>query len=149
MFPTVCGSTTTVRTLLGIGSAMLLAAAGLTVTTATSGADEPVLHHVKYTVTSENPFYAEIYYRDTDPPNFAEYSHNPYLYSPNVEADIGPGAPWVFEAMLADPSQWAMVTATSGPSAATPMVHCELAVDGVVVVSKDGPKGALCSMRFW
>ena len=31
----------------------------------------------------------------------------------------------------------------------TPQFHCDLAVDGAVVVSKDGPKGVLCSLRNW
>lgn len=137
------------RVLLGLCSAVLLAAAGLT--TATAHADDPVLHSVTYTVTADQRYRADIYYRDTDPANFAEYSHNPYAFSPKVEADVGPGAPpWVFDAMLADPHQWAMVAVgTTGASSAAPMFHCQLTVDGVVVVSKDGPKGALCSLRPW
>jgi hypothetical protein len=51
--------------------------------------------------------------------------------------------------MLADPSRWAMVTASGGSSPIEPMFRCELAVDGVVVDSNDGPKGALCSLRHW
>ena len=103
-----------------------------------------MLHHLTYTVTAQNPFYADIYYRDTEPSNFADYSHNPYQFSPKVEADVGPGKPWVLDVMLADPGQWAMVAATSGLSPSTPMFHCELAVDGVATDSNSGPKGALC-----
>jgi hypothetical protein len=114
-----------------------------------SHADEPVLHHVKYTVSAQNPTSADIYYRDTDPPNWADYSHNPYVFSPKVEADIGPDKAWVLEAWLADPGRWAMVTATSGMSADRPMFHCELTVDGDVVDSNEGAKGALCSLRHW
>jgi len=114
-----------------------------------SHADEPVLHRVKYTVSTQNPISADIYYRDADPPTWADYSHDPYLFSPKVEADIGPEMPWVLEALLADPGQWAMVTATSGMSSDRSMFHCELAVDGVVVDSNEGPKGALCSLRHW
>lgn len=147
LFPSVRGLNNATGVL--VGSAMLLAAASLTVTTATSSAEEPALHHVKYTVTAQMRFYADIYYRDTDPPNFAAYSHDPYQFTPKVDADVGPNQPWVRDVMLADPNQWAMVTATSGRSHTTPMFHCELAVDGVVVVSKDGPKGALCSLRLW
>lgn len=136
------------RALLGLGSALALATGGLTLTIAPSRA-EGVPHQVKYTVFSEQPFYAEIYYRDTDPPNFADYSHNPYLYSPNVEADVGPDKQWVLDVTLENPEQWAMVTATSGRSPATPNIHCVLAVDGVVVATDQGPKGALCSLRHW
>lgn len=80
--------------LLRLGSALLLATVGLTGTTAPSRA-EGVPHQVKYTVFSGRPFYVEIYYRDTDPPNFAGYSHNPYLYRPTAEADVGPDKQWV------------------------------------------------------
>jgi hypothetical protein len=114
-----------------------------------SHADEPVLHHVKYTVSVQNSLSADIYYRDTDPPTWADYSHDPYLFSPKVEADIGPERPWVLEAWLADPGQWAMVTATTVSSGQASMFHCDLAIDGVVVDSNEGPKGALCSVRHW
>jgi hypothetical protein len=73
----------------------------------------------------------------------------PYQFSPKVESDVGPDKPWVLEVMLRDPDQWAMVAATSGLSQATPMFRCELAVDGVVVDSNQGPNGALCSLRHW
>ena len=106
------------------------------------------MHQIHYTVWAEQPFTAEIYYRDTDPPNWAEYSHNPYLYSPNIEADIGPNQQWNLDVGLADPDQWAMVVAgTGGESPKKPNIHCALAVDGVVVKTNQGPKGALCSIR--
>ncbi len=107
------------------------------------------MHAVTYTVYTDNPFHADIYYRDTEPPNFADYSHNPYLFSPKVEADLGPDRPWVLNVQLANPQQWAMVTATSGQSPNPPTFHCTLAVDGAVVVTNSGPKGALCSLRHW
>ena len=107
------------------------------------------MHNVTYTVYTDNPFRADIYYRDAEPPNFADYSHNPYLFSPKVEADLGPGRPWVLNVQLANPQFWAMVTATSGLSPNPPTFHCTLAVDGAVVASDSGAKGALCSMRHW
>lgn len=115
-------------------------------------ADDPVLHHVKYTVGASVPVRAQIYYRDTDPPNFADYSHNPYEYSPRADVDLGPGKPWVMEAMLADPQDWAMVVASKPPNIeqlATPGFVCELRVDDVVVASNAGTKGVLCSLRTW
>ena len=89
------------------------------------------------------------YYRDVDPPNWAEYIHNPYMYSPKVEADVGPDMQWVLDVQLANPDEWAMVTATAAPSTQTPNIHCVLAVDGVVVATDAGPRGALCSIRNW
>ena len=110
----------------------------------------PPLHAVKYTVFSETPFRnAEIYYRAVDPPNFADYSHDPYVFSPNVEADVGPHQMWTMDVMLADPTNWAMVTAGSLDSPKRPNFHCVLSVDGTVVATNQGPKGALCSLRNW
>ena len=92
----------------------------------------------------------EIYYRDVDPPNWADYSHNPYVFSPKVEADVGPNQQWNLDVALANPDEWAMVVAApAGESRQTPNIHCVLAVDGVVVATDQGPKGALCSIRNW
>lgn len=137
--------------------AALAATAGTMLTAAVLAAvpvhaDEPVLHHVKYTVGASQPLRAEIYYRDTQPPTFADYSHNPYQYSPNVEADLGPGKSWVLEAMLADPQDWAMVVATKPEHMAElsqPGFVCELRVDDIVVATDSGTKGVLCSLRTW
>ncbi|WP_369804038.1 hypothetical protein [Mycobacterium sp. GA-2829] len=104
-------------------------------------------HQVRYTVVADQPTQADIYYREVDPPNWADYSHNPYQFSPKAEVVLEPDAPWVFEATLVDPGRWAMVTATSGPEPVTPNFRCELAVDGVVVATGEGPRGALCSLR--
>jgi hypothetical protein len=136
-----------------LSSAVLVAVTGAVGTAGIASADDdpppPPLHQVTYTIFTEKPFFAEIYYRDTDPPNFADYSHDPYVFSPNVEAQVGPDNPWVLTVMLANPNQWAMVTATSGQSPNPPNFHCVLAVDGVVVATNAGPKGALCSLRHW
>nr|MCH9735477.1 hypothetical protein [Actinomycetes bacterium] len=65
--------------------AVVTAVSGLAASAVVTGAPaaaQPTLHHVRYTVgASQDIFGAEIYYRDTQPPNWAEYSHNPYLYS--------------------------------------------------------------------
>jgi hypothetical protein len=144
--------TTTVKRLLAVGSATLLASllagAGLPVSTGRAHAD-PVWHQVTYTVSAKSPIYADIYYQDQDPRVFSDYSHNPYQFTPNIQADIAPGKPWVQVVPLLNPDQWAMVSVSTGRQPGTPQLHCDLAVDGVVVVSKDGPKGVLCSLRNW
>ncbi len=138
------------KILPGIGSAMLLAIAGLLATTTPSQADdEPVLHHVKYTLTADNPIYANIYYLDQEPPVFSDYSHNPYQFVPNIQADVGPKAPWTHELDLANPYHWAFFVANVGGEPSTPMFHCRLTVDGGIVAMQDGPRGVLCSMRPW
>ena len=103
-----------------------------------------------YVVTSNNPVNVDIFYQDQDPTLFSDYSHNNYAFTPQVHADVGPGQPWVQPVNLLNPDQWAMVTATSGRGPATAAgIQCNLSVDGKVVVSKVGPKGALCSLRTW
>lgn len=133
---------------LRLGMAAALACTGL-LSAGSAAAEDPVLHEVTYTVYTDNPFFADIYYRDTDPPNFADYSHDPYVFSPRVEADLGPDKPWVMTVRLANPQYWAMVTATSGLSPNPPNFHCTLAIDGTVMVTNTGPRGALCSPRSW
>lgn len=146
--------TANARASLGVLSATALTAASLTVGTATAGADNdpppPPPHNVHYTIWAEQPFNVQIYYRDVDPPNWGDYSHNPYLFSPNVEADVGPNQQWNLDVPLVNPDEWAMVVAgTGGESKKIPNIHCALAVDGVVVKTNQGPKGALCSIRNW
>ena len=141
---------TTSKAILGVGSAMLLATAAITA--APSHADDDVvvpLHHVKYTLTAENPIWAEIYYLDHEPAVFADWSHNPYEFMPNVEADVGPNQPWSFELNLEKPEQWAMVIANTGPEPGVPNYHCQIEVDGAVVVTNQGAKGVICSLRKW
>jgi hypothetical protein len=145
-----------IMALIRFGAPLTAAAAamatGLLISTleaAPATAQEPVFHDVTYTVYTETPFFAEIYYRDFEPANFADYSHNPFLFSPNVEADLGPDRPWVLNVRLANPQYWAMVVGTSEGSPNPPNFHCTLAVDGVVVRTNSGPSGALCSIRQW
>jgi hypothetical protein len=114
-----------------------------------SHATTPGTHSVKYVVYSDVPASVDIYYRDTDPPDFADFSHNPYQYSPKVEANLAPGTPWQREASLANPDLWAMVAVSRVHSSVKPEFHCELLVDGVIAASNRGPMGALCSLRQW
>ena len=108
------------------------------------------MHQVRYVITAANPIWADIYYLDQQPAKFSDYSHDTYQYTPNVQADIGPGHPWTSPVvMLTDPANYAMVTVSTGTEPGTPMFHCALVVDGVVVKSNDGPKGTLCSLRNW
>lgn len=151
MFPAAC-TRLRARLLIGLAALTLVMTAAVVAPNTIARAEPgPALRHVQYTVWTEQPYgNAEIYYRDTDPPNWQEYSHNPYLYSPNVEAQVGPDRKWILDAYLADPDAWAMVTTgIQSDSSATPNFHCVLAVDGAVVKTAQGPKGALCSIRTW
>lgn len=140
---------TTVQRQLATGAAILTAGAGLLAGSGQAHAD-PVWHQVVYVVSSKTPTYVDIFYQDQDPTVFADYSHNPYSFTPQVHADIAPGKPWVQPVSLLNPDQWAMVTVTTGTEPlAVGGIQCDLSVDGKVVVSKIGPKGALCSLRTW
>jgi hypothetical protein len=142
--------TTIGKATLGVALAALSAAGYGTVTAAPVRADDPVMHQVRYVITAANPIWADIYYLDQQPAKFSDYSHDTYQYTPNVQADIGPGHPWTSPVvMLTDPANYAMVTVSTGTEPGTPMFHCALVVDGVVVKSNDGPKGTLCSLRIW
>ena len=137
-----------------VGRPMLAATLAMVVTAigfaAPSRADDPVMHPVRYVVTSANPIYADIYNLDQQPDKFSDYSHNTYQFTPNVQADIAPGHPWVSPVvMLSDPNDYAMVTVSTGTEPGTPQFHCALVVDGAVVVSNDGAKGVICSLRSW
>jgi hypothetical protein len=139
------------RTLLRLVSVTVMTLSGVAAASVPAMAQGPPpapLHNVKYTVFAEGPAYLDIYYRDIDPPNWADYSHNPYVYTPKVEADVGPDQQWNLDVQLANPNDWAMVVARGEPGL-SPNVHCVLAVDGVVVATHQGPKGALCSIRNW
>ena len=63
--------TTKMKTVLGVGSVgrwlLCWRHRGL-VGSGRALADDPVMHHVKYTVTAQNPIYAAIYYLDHEPP---------------------------------------------------------------------------------
>jgi len=137
----------------GLGKAVLgtaLAAMAATGTATPARADDPPMHQVRYVITAANPIWADIYYLDQQPPKFSDYSHNPYQFTPNIQADIGPGHPWTSPpVMLTDPNNYAMVVVSTGTEPGTPMFHCALVVDGVVVKSNDGAKGTLCSLRGW
>lgn len=135
--------TTTSRT----GAALVLATAAVAVSSATSSAD-PAGHQVTYTVTATSDLTANISYIETDPPGLATYNADSSRYLKSVRTPITGGEPLVFSTTLADPGQWALVTA-SGGLRVNPEFHCEIAVDGQVVVSQQGGSGVRCATRAW
>ncbi|GFG85378.1 MAG: hypothetical protein WBH51_10205 [Mycolicibacter algericus] len=105
-------------------------------------------HEVTYTITATSDLTGNISYIKTDPPSMAAYNANSSEYLETVRVPIGGGQPLVYTATLADPGQWALVTA-SGGLRINPEFHCEIAVDGEVVVSQQGGSGVTCSTRPW
>lgn len=133
---------------MGVVSALLLTGPVLEVGMGRAHADPP-MHQVVYIVSARNPAYVDIFYQNRDPAVYADYSHNPYEFTPQTHADVAPGKPWVQPVSLLKPEWWAMVTVTTGREPGIPGIQCDLSVDGKVVVSQAGPKGALCSLRTW
>lgn len=132
-----------------IGAALVLAAASMAVSNATSYA-EPDGHPVRYTLTSAGPYDFDLYYLATQPPNKEAYNADPYAFMQKAEVNVGPDTPWVFETTLADP-QWAIFTASSTTHGGrgAPNAHCEIAVDGQVAVQNDHPYSPRCQLGQW
>lgn len=104
----------------------------------------PGAHQVTYTVTTTSDLTANIYYLSADPPNQA--AANDPKFMPMARTVVGPGAPWTAQATLTDPTQWAFVSA-SGGLRVNPEFHCEIAIDGQVVVSQQGGSGVQCALH--
>lgn len=128
-----------------VGAALTIAAAALAVPHATSSA-EPAAHKVTYAVTTTSELTGNMYYVTADPPSQADANKPEYM--PLARTLVSPDAPWVFETTLNDPNQWAFVSA-SGGLRVNPEFHCEIAVDGQVVVSQQGGSGVQCALRPW
>ena len=129
-----------------VGAVLFLAAAGIAGAQGAATADPATPHQVTYTVTTTSDLTANIYYVAGDPPNQA--SANDPQFMPMARTQVGPDAPWTFTATLADPTAWAFVSA-SGGLRVNPEFHCEIAVDGQVVMSQQGGSGVQCSLRPW
>ena len=132
------------RHLTACAAAVVLGAA---LTAASSAGAEPTAgHQVTYTVTTTSDLTANIYYVTADPPNQA--SANNAQFMPLAVTKVGPGAPWILQTTLDDPTQWAFVSA-SGGLRVNPEFSCEIAVDGQVVISQQGGSGVQCALRPW
>ncbi|MCV7428162.1 hypothetical protein [Mycobacterium montefiorense] len=132
-----------------VSAVMLATVTGVVFTPATSHADG---HQVTYTVSSANNLTATVSYVNADPPSQAAYSADPSKFMTNLQAPLSAGAPVVYTATLANPNQWASVTASgmlhwpdsgNGPAS----FHCEIAVDGQVVVQQDATTTVTCAAR--
>jgi hypothetical protein len=118
------------------------------------GTADPAGHQVTYTVTSPNTLTATVAYMNSDPPSQAAYNADSSKYMNNVQAPVTGGQPVTYTATLTNPNQWAIVTASgilhwpdsgNGPAA----FHCEIAVDGQVVVRQDATSAVTCATRPW
>lgn len=126
-----------------------MATSALAVSQATAAA-EPDAHQVRYTLTSAGPADFDLFYLTAQPPSKAAYNADAYAFVKKETVNVAPGAPWVFETTLADP-QWAILTvsSTTHGGQAAPNPHCDVAVDGQVVVQQDAPYNVVCQLSQW
>jgi hypothetical protein len=138
--------TATGRIGAALGVAALVASAGTVAGQATAGAD-PAAHQVRYTLTATDASDFDLYYITSQPPTKAAYDADSYSYLKKDAVNVGPGTPWVFETTLADPN-WAILTvsSTTHGGRAAPNPHCEISVDGQVVVQQDAPYNLQCKL---
>jgi len=137
------------RTASAVCAVALATAAAVVLTPATSYADPPG-HQVTYTVTSPNNLTATVNYVSSDPPSQAAFTADPSKFSTSVQAPLSGGAPVTYTATLANPTQFASITASgmlhwpdsgNGPA----QFHCEIAVDGQVVAHADATTTVTCA----
>lgn len=128
--------------------AALLASAGILAGQAVAGADPAApTHQVRYTLTATDGADFDLYYVTNQPPNKAAYDADAYSFLKNDKVSLAPGVPWTFDATLADPN-WAILTvsSTTHGGRAAPNPHCEITVDGQVVVQQDAPYNLQCKL---
>jgi hypothetical protein len=132
-----------------VGTAAMVATAGLAVSQATSAA-EPAGHQVRYTLTTAGQYDFDLFYLTTQPASKAAYNADAYSFVKRETVNVAPGAPWVFETTLADP-QWAILTvsSTTHGGQGAPNAHCDIAIDGQVVAQQDGPYNVVCQLSQW
>ena len=128
------------------GVAALVTSAGLMSGPAVAAAD-PATHQVRYTITATDAADVDLYYMANQPPSKAAYDADAYSFLKKDLVSLSPGTPWVFETTLADPN-WAILTVSSTTHGmrAAPNPHCEISVDGQVVVQQDAPYNLQCKL---
>lgn len=140
-----------VRNAVQLLGAALLAVAGVGTSVATAAADDPappIVHNVKYTITTDDPANVQIWFLDTEPPDEFAWSHDSYSFARNYVVPFATETVWTWELPMVNPLAWAWVSA-SVDMLQPPTVRCELSIDGVVVVANSGDRHVLCSTRNW
>jgi hypothetical protein len=132
-----------------VGAALAVAAASIAVGHTTANA-EPAAHQVRYTLTSAGGADFDLFYLTSQPPSKEAYNADAYAFVKRETVNVAAGVPWVFETSLGDP-QWAILTvsSTTHGGQAAPNPHCEIAVDGQVVVQQDAPYNLQCKLSQW
>ncbi|MGD9621943.1 MAG: hypothetical protein AB7G47_18940 [Mycolicibacterium sp.] len=132
-----------------IGATVMAVAATVAVSQAPANA-QTAEHQVRYTLTSAGAYEFDLFYLTTQPPSMEAFNADAYAYAKREKVNLAAGVPWVFETNLEDP-QWAIMTvsSTARGGQAAPNAHCDIAVDGVVVVQHDDPYNVRCQLSQW
>lgn len=131
-----------------VGASLVSAAASVTLGPVSASAQEA--HQVRYTLATAGAYDFDIFFLTSEPPNMQAFNADAYTYAKREKVTVAPGAPWVFETTMADP-QWAImqVSSTTRGGQAAPNAHCDIAVDGEVVVQHDDPYNVRCQLGQW
>jgi hypothetical protein len=91
-----------------------------------------------------------VLYLTAQPADKAAYNADAYSYVKRETINVAPDRPFVFETTLADP-QWAIlqVSSTTKGGVGAPNPHCDVAVDGQVIVAQDAPYSVVCQGTQW
>lgn len=137
------------KTTRRIGAAAMVASAAFAFTHGTSAA-EPAEHQVRYTLTSAGAYDFDLFYLTAEPASMEAFNADAYAYAKREKVSLAPGVPWVFETTMSDP-QWAIlqVSSTTRGGVGAPNAHCDIAVDGAVVVQHDDPYNVRCQLSKW
>ena len=132
-----------------IGAALMTAAATVAVSQAAANAETDG-QQVRYTLTSAGAYEFDLFYLTTQPPSMEAFNADAYAFAKREKVNLAPGEPWVFETTLEDPA-WAILTvsSTTRGGQAAPNAHCDIAVDGQVLVQHDDPYNVRCQLSQW
>ncbi|MCV7153344.1 hypothetical protein [Mycolicibacterium pyrenivorans] len=141
--------TATAKVGAAVGASLLMAAASVVVGQGTASA-QPEGQQVRYTLTSAGAYEFDLFYLTSQPPSMEAFNADAYTFAKREKVNLAPGVPWVFETTMADP-QWAILTvsSTTRGGQAAPNAHCDIAVDGQVVVQHDDPYNVRCQLGQW
>ena len=141
--------TATAKVGAALGVSLMAAAASIAVGPVTASA-QPDGQQVRYTLTSAGAYEFDLFYLTSQPPSMEAFNADAYAFAKREKVNIAPGVPWVFETTMADP-QWAILTvsSTTRGGQAAPNAHCDIAVDGQVLVAHDDPYNVRCQLSKW
>lgn len=151
------GSVSDMTNVHKLASAVAAGILGAAIVSATpvSHADPAAGHQVTYTITATGNLTGSVRYMNTDPPSQAAFDGNSSQFLTTVPTTFSAGDALVYNATLANPNQWAYVSASGGckwpdcSSGGIAELHCEIAVDGQVVVTNNATTAVTCTTRPW